>query len=95
MASAKLPADYAIDGLALEADRKAKQLGRAYSYGMLVADTTLQQREEIAEGYRKRRMDANRKGRHRVCRESYLIPEQSNREVEDAVCQKLEGELEE
>lgn len=49
----KLPEDYAIDALALEADRRAKALGRRYSYGQLIADITPAQRLEIMEAYRK------------------------------------------
>lgn len=48
----KLPEDYAIDALALEAERRSRELGYPYSYGKLVADTTPEQREEIAERYR-------------------------------------------
>ena len=51
--AAKLSEDYPIDALALEADRRAKQLGRRYSYGMLIADTTPQERQEITEKYRR------------------------------------------
>lgn len=50
--AAKLSEDYPIDALALEADRRAKKLGRRYSYGMLIADTTPQERLEISEQYR-------------------------------------------
>ena len=48
----KLPADYAIDAFALEAERRGKALGRPYSYGKLVADTTKEEREEILRAYR-------------------------------------------
>lgn len=48
----KLPEDYAINALALEADRRAKARGHRYSYGQLVADTTLEERQQIAEEYR-------------------------------------------
>ena len=51
--SRKLPEDYAIDALSLEAERRGRLLGRPYSYGHLVADTTLAQRQEIAEAYRR------------------------------------------
>lgn len=60
--SRKLPEDYAIDALSLEAERRSKLLGRPYSYGQLVADTTQAQRQEIAEDYRKgvsRKKDRN------------------------------------
>lgn len=48
----KLPGDYAIDALSIEADRRRKVLGRAYSYGQLVADTTQEERERIVDTYR-------------------------------------------
>ena len=54
--AAKLSEDYAIDALALEADRRAKKLGRRYSYGMLIADTTPQERLEISEQYRSKKL---------------------------------------
>ena len=50
--SRTLPEDYAIDALALEANRRAKALGHRYSYGQLIADTTLQERMEIVEAHR-------------------------------------------
>ena len=50
----KLPEDYRVDALALEADRRARELGRHYSYGMLVADTTYEERCLIAERYERR-----------------------------------------
>lgn len=49
--SVNLPADFAIDALSLEAQRRGRERGRPYSYGQLVADTTREQREEIAEAY--------------------------------------------
>ena len=48
----KLPEDYGIDALALEAERRGKEMGRPYSYGQLVADTTKEEREEILRAYR-------------------------------------------
>lgn len=90
MDALNLPADYAIDALALETDKRRKALGRPYSYGQLIADTTLQQREQIAEGYREAMVSAGKEGRHRVNTGAALMPEPSMREVEDAVCQKLE-----
>ena len=42
----KLPADYAIDACSIEAD------GRGTSYGKLVAATTREEREKLAEEYR-------------------------------------------
>lgn len=62
----KVPADYAIDALVLEADRRSKALGRPYSYGQLVADTTREEREKIAEEYKQALKKALKKGRHRV-----------------------------
>ena len=53
--AAKLSEDYPVDALALEADRRAKKLGRRYSYGMLIADTTPQERQEIADEYRRKK----------------------------------------
>ena len=41
MARKNLPADYAIDALALEADRRRKAGIHQYSYGKLVAEGTL------------------------------------------------------
>lgn len=61
-----VPADYAIDGLALEVDRRRKKMGRPYSYGQLVADTTREEWAEIAEGYRAALSKAIRRGRRRV-----------------------------
>lgn len=49
----KLPGDYALDALAREADRRAKQRGDpSYSYGKLIADTTPWEREMIKDAYR-------------------------------------------
>lgn len=89
MDTVNLPADYAIDGLSLEASRRAKALGRPYSYGQLIADTTPEERERIVESYRVAAVEAQKRGRYRV-NSSYLRPERSAREVEDSVCQKLE-----
>lgn len=52
--SKKLPADYAIDAYSIEAD------GRGTSYGKLVAATTREEREKLAEEYR---MSFERSGR--------------------------------
>ena len=42
-----------MDALSWEAERRARELGRPdYSYGKLVAETTPEEREEIAEAYR-------------------------------------------
>lgn len=55
----KLPTDYPVDALSVEAERRGKKLGQPYSYGQLVADTTREEREQIAEdfkrGFRRRR----------------------------------------
>jgi len=57
----KLPEDYAIDALAVEAERRGKAMNRPdYSYGKLVADTTKEQRERICDEYR-----AEKTGKHR------------------------------
>lgn len=62
MAGKKLPGDYAIDALAVEAERRAGILGRPdYSYGKLVADTTPEQRERIADDYRARKSRETKK----------------------------------
>lgn len=58
-----LPEDYAIDALAIEADRRREMLGRPYSYGKLVADTTLEERSVIAEKYRRRKKRESEKKR--------------------------------
>lgn len=65
--AAKLSEDYPINALALEADRRAKQLGRRYSYGMLIADTTPQERQEITEKYQRKKL---RSGETEKCRRS-------------------------
>ena len=58
---AGLPADFAIDALALEADRRRKLAGRPYSYGQLVAATTEAEREALADRYaRQKRRRGNR-----------------------------------
>lgn len=62
----KLPEDYAIDALALEADRRAKALGRRYSYGQLIADITPVQRLEIMEAYRKKKCEDGSRERRRL-----------------------------
>lgn len=63
--AAKLNEDYAIDALALEADRRAKKLGRRYSYGMLIADTTPQERLEISEQYRSKKLRSGETEKYR------------------------------
>lgn len=57
-----LPADYAIDAMSLEAQRRSREIGRPYSYGQLVADTTREQREEIAEAYEEASRRKHRSG---------------------------------
>lgn len=86
--SRKLPEDYAIDALSLEADRRGKLLGRPYSYGQLVADTTLVQRQEIAEAYR---TGASRKKNERAVR---YIPV-SDREDIERILEKVTEDSEE
>lgn len=91
MVEANIPADYAIDALALEAERRRRRMGiPGYSYGQLVADTTPAERESIAEAYREKLIAAYEKGRHRVSQGMAMPQETSLREVENAVCQKLE-----
>lgn len=91
MESVKLPADYAIDALALETDRRREKLGRAYSYGQLIADTTQTQREQIAEDYRKQMEQAGRQGRYRVKGGSYMTQEKKLQDAEDDACRKFEA----
>lgn len=63
MAYGKLPEDYRVDALAREAEKRARQMGRPdYSYGKLVADTTEEERETIAEEYKKHFKRKYRKG---------------------------------
>ena len=61
-----VPADYRVDALALEATRRSRELGRPYSYGQLIADTTEAERDEIAERYREELKRAIRRGDRRV-----------------------------
>lgn len=77
----KVPADYAVDALSLEASRRASQLGQPYSYGRLIADTTREQREEIAENYRVRLARAIRAGRRRVAGGTKCVLLQTEKEV--------------
>ena len=63
--AAKLSEDYPIDALALEADRRAKKLGRRYSYGMLIADTTPKERQQISEQYRTKKLRSGETGKYR------------------------------
>lgn len=94
MVEAKIPADYAIDALSMEAERRRRKMGvPKYSYGQLVADTTESEREAIAEDYRQKLTRAHKKGRHRASTGTFAVPETSAREVEDTVCQKLEAEI--
>lgn len=51
----KLPGDYRLDALASEAIRRSGKLGRPYSYGKLVAETTREERDRIVEEYADRR----------------------------------------
>ena len=63
---ARIPLDYAIDALAIETDRRSKAHGRPYSYGQLIADTTPEQREQMAESYRESLERVSKKGSYRV-----------------------------
>ncbi|MBQ7344502.1 MAG: hypothetical protein IJW45_00380 [Oscillospiraceae bacterium] len=48
--------DVAITALAVEAERRRKEMGRLrYNYGDLVADTTPEERRQIVEAYRNRK----------------------------------------
>lgn len=77
----KLPADYAIDAFALEAERRGKALGRPYSYGKLVADTTKEEREEILHAYREG-------GRKRRSTKSVFM--EKNEDAEEETVRKLQ-----
>lgn len=77
----KLPADYAIDAFALEAERRGKALGRPYSYGKLVADTTKEEREEILSAYREG-------GRKRRSTKSVFM--EKNEDAEEETVRKLQ-----
>lgn len=55
MAGKKLPEDYRLDALACEALRRSRKLGRPYSYGKLVAETTMAERDRIVEEYEDRK----------------------------------------
>lgn len=60
MKNANLPNDFAIDALVLEVDRRNKKGGPAtYSYGKLVADTTFEQRQHIADRYARKAAHKN------------------------------------
>lgn len=60
----KLPADFAIDALVAEVERRKHEPHRnGFSYGKLVAETTYAQREKIVEDYRR---GVRRKGRSGV-----------------------------
>lgn len=86
----KLPEDYAIDGLSLEADRRAKQLGGPYSYGQLIADTTIAQREVIVEDYRKAAVNASKQGRYSVKGGTKLPAKVTVKKAETEICKRLE-----
>lgn len=77
----KLPADYAIDAFAMEAERRGKALGRPYSYGKLVADTTKEEREEILRAYREG-------GRKRRSTKSVFM--EKNEDAEEETVRKLQ-----
>ena len=96
MADVHIPADYAIDALSMEAERRRKQKGLVrYSYGELVADTSPAEREAIAEAYRQKLIRAQKKGQYRVSTGNFLREDTDIREVESRICQKLETDTEE
>ena len=58
-----LPADFAIDAMVAEVERRKKEPGRhSYSYGKLIADTSRSEREQIAEVYRQGGKQSDRSG---------------------------------
>ena len=77
----KLPADYAIDAFALEAERRGKAMGRPYSYGKLMADTSTEEREEILLAYREG-------GRKRRSTKSVFM--EKNEDAEEETVRKLQ-----
>lgn len=77
----RIPLDYPIDALALEASRRSRILGRPYSYGQLIADTTPEEREKIAEEYRERLAAVIRQGGRRVSGGTRYIRPQTEKEV--------------
>lgn len=83
---AGLPADFAIDALALEADRRRKLAGRPYSYGQLVAATTEEERTVLAEQYARRK-------RRREHRETYR--EQTEEQAVAELREKISGQMHE
>ena len=83
----KLPEDYAIDALVLEVERRKKTRGRDYSYGKLIADTTLEERQEIAEEYRQSFLRGRRRSAGR-----YKAPD--DEKVLERICEKTRGKNE-
>lgn len=90
MSKVHIPADYAIDAMALETERRSKAQGWPYSYGQLIANTTREQREQMADRYRKALEREGRKGRYRVRSGEMVVPVVSDRDVEDQVIARLE-----
>lgn len=90
MSDIRIPADYSIDAMTMETERRSKAQGRSYSYGQLIADTTREQREQMAESYRHALEREIRKGRHRVRSGEMVVPAVSDRDVEDQVIARLE-----
>lgn len=91
MSGVYIPGDYAIDAMALETDRRSKAQGWPYSYGQLIADTTREQREQMAERYRKALERESRKGRHRVRSGEMVVPVATERDMEDQIIERLEN----
>lgn len=83
----RLPGDYAIDALVLEVDRRKEKSGDPYySYGKLVADTTREEREAIAEQYR---CGTHRRRRGGSTKTVFL---ETQEEAEAEVLQQMEEE---
>lgn len=94
MADVHIPADYAIDALCMEAERRRKQMGLVkYGYGQLVADTTRTERELIAEKYREDLIQAQKKGKYRVSAGRASMEDIPKGEAERNLCHKLESDM--
>lgn len=80
----KLSEDYAIDAFALEAERRGKAMGRPYSYGKLMADTSTEEREEILRSYRGRGRKRSRSTKSAFLAEDRDAEEEAVRKLQEA-----------